>query len=595
MAEGNQRDEKPNDGNDGAATSNNSTGPDSVSVPDSASAPDSTQFPDAYFTHCSPHDEHAQAMLALRRQEYYAWKSVIDFDHDDYEMMLQKLMKISGLAQHKTSDIIGAFYRMSDLPQLRELATSMWHIDLDRWITIDRAMTKAGNVNAHLFSVIDKLLVDLLTPSKPAQQMPSRRTIANRIDREIEAEDASVREHKRKSWSRKNYEVNDIPPTARNDDDSHEFRFDTDAATAVNIDAHIHEHAKQAGISLRDAAVELLLGKASTTVTLNCYRANDIDNAPLFVSTGTGAGFTTLFGAAADKFTAQARKHHDMDDALRSEVAGYATTPTMRSAVTGRDGHCRYPGCTKPASTCQMDHVVEYDKGGATSPTNLIALCQHHHNIKTDKRARPIFEPASGTVVWLFTDGTWQSTEADGPLAHPNRRWVQTLRQRQACYRKAHREEAQKQAQRLRRQTPQPGINFKTGTGWKDYLDFAAKQQHTDFSAKQQHSSFTTMTKTQEQQLWDSDLNLLKLSLDKYSFAAIKIKVCQEQLATIHQAIDLLRETGPGSAADGAPFDSAYEFTTISAEANTENDSTTDTFPNIPNESSDYYEEEPPF
>ena len=163
MADDNQRDDNPNDG---TAKSDNSTDPSSTSVPDSA------QFPDAYFTHCSPHDEHAQAMLTLRRQEYYAWKAVIDFDHDDYEMMLQKLMKISGLAQHKTSDIIGAFYRMGDLPQLRELATSMWHIDLDRWITIDRAMTKAGHVNAHLFSVIDKLLEKLHTPSKPAQQMP---------------------------------------------------------------------------------------------------------------------------------------------------------------------------------------------------------------------------------------------------------------------------------------------------------------------------------------------------------------------------------------------------------------------------------------
>ena len=45
--------------------------------------------------------------------------------------------------------------------------------------------------------------------------------------------------------------------------------------------------------------------------------------------------------------------------------------------------------------------------------------------------------------MWLFADGTRQSTEAEGPLAKPNRRWVQTVTQRMSCYRKAQREEAQ--------------------------------------------------------------------------------------------------------------------------------------------------------
>lgn len=404
----------------------------------------SSEFPEVYFTHCNPHDKDAMTMLELRRHAYFAWKRITDLASDDYDLMLRYITAASGVGSHKAGNIASAFYRMSDLPQLRELATSMWQLDLEHWITIDRALNKAGAVNASLFAAIDELLVDLLTPTKPNQQMASRRVIRNRIIREIDALDSSVRKDKKKESPRKTYDVNDIPDFERNDTDTHEIRFDTDAATAVTIDAHIREHAKQAGLSLRDATIDLLLGKAHTSVTLNCYRANDVADAPLFVSTDTGAGVATLFGTAADNLAAKASKHHDMDAAANHEVTGYATTPTMRAAVTGRDGHCRYPGCEEPATICQMDHVIEYNDGGPTTPANLISLCQHHHNIKTDKRTRPIFEPATGTIVWLFADGTWQSTEAEGPLAKPNRRWVQTVAQKMSCYRKAQREEAQK-------------------------------------------------------------------------------------------------------------------------------------------------------
>ena len=500
----------------------------------------------AYFTHCSPHDKDAQAMTALRRQEFHAWDSIIDFEHYDYDLLLKELTEKSGLGSHKVGDIIGAFYRMIDLPQLRDLATTMWHIDMDRWIAIDRAMAKAGDVNAHLFAVIDNVLVDYLTPTKPAQQMPSKRSITNRINREIEAHDSSVREKKHKDPTRKNYEVHDIPLDSRNGDDTHEFHFDTDAATAVKIDAHVHEHAKQAGISLRDAVVELLLGKTHTSVTLNCYRASDVADAPLFVSTTTGAGVATLFGAAADALAGEAAKHHDMDAVANHKVTGYATTPTMRSAVTGRDGCCRYPGCSMPATTCQMDHVVEYDEGGLTSPVNLIALCQHHHNIKTDRRARPILEPASGTVVWLFPDGTWQSTEADGPLAKPNRRWVQTLRQKIAC--EKHRaQQAQQHTQQNTMNTTLTDDAENTGNARRASApvdDPWVRCQQSKENRKEKEKEHEPLTNTQEQQLWHNDLTWLQRALDTWSFHSDEMKQFQSQLRAIHTGVSALQESG---------------------------------------------------
>ncbi|UQV54279.1 HNH endonuclease signature motif containing protein [Corynebacterium pseudodiphtheriticum] len=492
----------------------------------------SSEFPEVYFTHCNPHDKDAMTMLELRRHAYFAWKRITDLASDDYDLMLRYITAASGVGNHKAGDIASAFYRMSDLPQLRELATSMWQLDLDHWITIDRALNKAGAVNASLFAAIDELLVDLLTPTKPNQQMASRRVIRNRIIREIDALDSSVRKDKKKESPRKTYAVNGIPDFERNDTDTHEIRFDTDAATAVTIDAHIREHAQQSGLSLRDATIDLLLGKAHTSVTLNCYRANDVADAPLFISTDTGAGVTTLFGTAADNLAAKASKHHDMDAAANHEVAGYATTPTMRAAVTGRDGHCRYPGCEEPATICQMDHVIEYHNGGPTTPANLISLCQHHHNIKTDKRTRPIFEPTTATIVWLFADGTWQSTEAEGPLAKPNRRWVQTVAQKMSCYRKAQREEAQKM-QRLAAENNQadtPGM---------------PNSSQPPKASGTSRTSRTSETMTEEQQLWYSDILKLQSMMNHDSFRTIKIAACRKYIDKIQDAITAIRNLDP--------------------------------------------------
>lgn len=495
--------------------------------------------PEAYFTHCNPHNKNAMAMLELRRHAYFAWKRITDLASDDFDLMLRDITAASGISNYKASDIAAAFYRMSDLPKLRKLATSMWQLDIDHWITIDRALDKAGAVNAHLFAAVDELLVELLTPTKPNQQMASRRTIRNRITREIDALDSSVRKDKKKESPRKTYGINDIPDFERNDTDTHEIRFDTDAATAVTIDAHIREHAQQTGLSLRDATIDLLLGNAQTSVTLNCYRANDVDDAPLFVSTTTGAGEQTLFGAAADALANQAAKHHDMDAVASHEVTGYATTPTMRAAVTGRDGHCRYPGCEEPATTCQMDHVIEYDEGGATTPANLIALCQHHHNIKTDRRARPIFEPASGTTVWLFADGTWQSTEASGPLAKPNRRWVQSVAQKMACYRNAQREEAQKM-QRL-----------------------TAESNHasTPGMPTPSETPSTSRTMSEGQQLWYSDVLKLQSMLNHDSFRVIKIAACRKYIDKIQEAITAIRHLEPVVTGERADRSSAANHT----------------------------------
>ncbi|MFC5434230.1 HNH endonuclease signature motif containing protein [Microbacterium suwonense] len=51
----------------------------------------------------------------------------------------------------------------------------------------------------------------------------------------------------------------------------------------------------------------------------------------------------------------------------------------QRRAIVARDGGCIIPGCTIPATWCEIHHVQEHSQGGPTHTDNGVALCWHHH------------------------------------------------------------------------------------------------------------------------------------------------------------------------------------------------------------------------
>jgi len=54
--------------------------------------------------------------------------------------------------------------------------------------------------------------------------------------------------------------------------------------------------------------------------------------------------------------------------------------PAIRRALSIRDGGCRFPGCTQHRFV-DAHHVHHWADGGATSLTNLVLLCRHHHRL----------------------------------------------------------------------------------------------------------------------------------------------------------------------------------------------------------------------
>ena len=67
---------------------------------------------------------------------------------------------------------------------------------------------------------------------------------------------------------------------------------------------------------------------------------------------------------------------------IETGISTYLPNQAMRRFVQERDGHCRFPGCSRNAKRCEPDHFTPYSRGGPTAIWNLASLCKHHHRVK---------------------------------------------------------------------------------------------------------------------------------------------------------------------------------------------------------------------
>jgi HNH endonuclease len=81
----------------------------------------------------------------------------------------------------------------------------------------------------------------------------------------------------------------------------------------------------------------------------------------------------------------------------------------LRAAVIPRDRHCQFPGCTQPASVCDVHHLIHWAHGGPTSLHNLALYCRFHHLIVIHRW---------GWAITRHPDGTRTATAPDGRTLH---------------------------------------------------------------------------------------------------------------------------------------------------------------------------------
>ncbi len=96
-------------------------------------------------------------------------------------------------------------------------------------------------------------------------------------------------------------------------------------------------------------------------------------------------------------------------------------TPSKALAdfVRCRDLTCRWPGCDRPATECDIDHTIPYAQGGPTQASNLKCYCRTHHLVKTfwgwhDKQL------PDGTLILTSPSGHTYVTTPGSALLFPS-------------------------------------------------------------------------------------------------------------------------------------------------------------------------------
>ena len=370
---------------------------------------DEGDVPEAFYTTNAPGNHIGQAGTYTRKTSWFLYRAILPQLDEDVDLSLTSLAKDLGISYSKLQGFLRAHFRMRQLPLVTEVQGLHWILDLTKLRIIDRELHRLEN-NLDDLEAIDAALADFLTPTAPNQTVPTdaelRRFIRGFIDTHLRPGD---KEEKPQPTLRINY----------NPDNTTTLSLTCDSATATIIARHIDVYTNKAHTTAAQGLIDLILEDTHTSVAINTFTTNPETNS-VYVP---GAGWINLNHAPTDN-TFIRRLNAD-------EVDSYIPDADIRAYTQGRDATCRWPGCTVPATQCQLDHRIEYHQGGPTSPDNLVNLCQHHHNIKTDRRVHYILDPITGTIAWLHRDGTYQLDHPTGPLAthqtHWNHTWAQYL------------------------------------------------------------------------------------------------------------------------------------------------------------------------
>jgi hypothetical protein len=144
--------------------------------------------------------------------------------------------------------------------------------------------------------------------------------------------------------------------------------------------------------------------QAQVTVRMGAGTAAGLDALPAVVE-----GFGAITAEAARAFAADATWRRLLTDPVSGALLDYGRTTyappqALRDFVVAQDRTCRFPTCSWPAESSDLDHEPVWADGGRTSPDGMISLHRRHHNSKTHHGCQ-IDEPAPGVLIWRTATG----------------------------------------------------------------------------------------------------------------------------------------------------------------------------------------------
>lgn len=404
------------------------TSPSSSSTRSNRGTTDQTKKP-AFFATENTDDPTCRAGMVIRESQTlvfgrYAepscFPSAKDHDREVAEVSAQ-----TGMSKARVDNAITAYMGLRNLPKLRALQSEHHRLDIERVAAVSDGLADLGNnVTDEVYSAFDDMLTGLFTPTKMNQQLPTLTAITRRINAMIGDFDSTAgydlkkrkeREQKPAPFAPGDGDISfSIPPSGSGEPGNAYMNVTGDKVKVAAMRAEINATAREQGVSQWEALDMLIFGRvAPTSATIYGYAPmnNGVpdESKSVFMP---GFGWTTAAGTQA--FHDLAECVIDLDEAKDHAVAGYVAPDKVKAYVRGRDGTCIFPGCTRSAWSCQLDHRIPYNDGGQTTADNLYCLCAHHHNLKTDRRGFYVPDPVTGEIIWLFDDGTYARTEPEG-------------------------------------------------------------------------------------------------------------------------------------------------------------------------------------
>ncbi|MCQ1945247.1 HNH endonuclease signature motif containing protein [Arthrobacter sp. zg-Y1116] len=91
----------------------------------------------------------------------------------------------------------------------------------------------------------------------------------------------------------------------------------------------------------------------------------------------------------------------------------------LRRWLRARDGTCRFPGCRVSTANADIDHTIDWARGGPTDHGNLEHLCRRHHRFKTLGYWKAC-QPVPGVIEWTSPTGRVYRTEPFLELGPPH-------------------------------------------------------------------------------------------------------------------------------------------------------------------------------
>lgn len=141
-----------------------------------------------------------------------------------------------------------------------------------------------------------------------------------------------------------------------------------------------------------------LLGSSEEPATLEGYGPIDAETA-------------RWLAARAPSFT-RLLTHPETGVVLSLGRTRYAVPRDLRTWLRVRDGTCRFPGCSRAARRCEVDHTDDWQFGGETRHDNLAHLCKAHHNLK-HHTGWTVAQRGGGVLEWTSPLGKTYLVDPD--------------------------------------------------------------------------------------------------------------------------------------------------------------------------------------